>query len=331
MNLTVPWAGAFNRTATTELIGLPLSNPLRNGFTEKRWCYAGLVSPGLFFGAAVIHLGYVTSAFCFAFDRETREMTETALTLPPLGHCRYDRNPDDGTCRFRGLGSRIEINNLGTTQKALSIDLKSGLRAEILFSAPGTGLSPMHFPMDMGEGRRAFTTKAAGFCATGEVAVKGRAFSLDPAESFGLFDWTHGAYPRQTFWNWACGAGRATDDQGKDTLLGFNFSRGVYENGRLENTLWIDGQPESIPEITWEYNAKDPMTPWKIFSKGQAPVVDLAFNPEGIRSANDNFLLVKSRFLQPCGRFDGHITTCSGRVLTLGRVSGVVEEHFAKW
>ncbi len=189
----------------------------------------------------------------------------------------------------------------------------------------------MHFPMDMGQGKTAFTTKAAGLRAKGEVQIGNKKIKLSSNNSFALFDWTHGAYHRQTFWNWACGAGwgKKSSTQTPKTEVGFNFSRGVYENGRLENTLWIDGVPAPVGEMEYIYDSEVPLAPWKIQSKDRK--IDLTFFPEVIRRANDNFIVMASRFIQPCGRFEGKITTTAGITLVLKDAGGVVEEHYAKW
>jgi len=331
MALCPPWSGPFAHASTKAITGLPLANSLKNAVREKRWCYAGVVSPKLFFGAAVIHLGYITSGFAFGFDRETGQMTEQTLTWPPLGHLRYDRNPEQGTCRFKGLGQHIEILSLPDRMgKAIRVRLKrrgQTLTANLTLAPPATGFSVMHFPMDMGAGKHAFTTKAAGLIGHGSVTLNSKDFFLAPKDTFGLYDWTHGAYPRHTFWNWACGAGTAKTVHGHPVALGFNFSRGVYENGRLENTLWIDGRPEPVPAIDFKYHA--PEAPWQITSADRR--VALTFFSEGFRAANDNFIALASRFTQPCGRFNGEVTTLDGRRFTLSSVSGVVEEHDAKW
>lgn len=333
MSPALPWSGPFNQKDTFDLIGLPLGGKIKNMFREKRWCYAGIVSPDIFFGAAIVHLGYAASGFCFGFDRKTCEMVEFTSVGLPLGRVRYDRNPESGICRFQAPEKGIEISGNLKTARQLRADLKNrgrSLRADIEFSGSAHGFAPMHFPMDMGRKKTAFTTKAAGLKAEGTIWLGEKKIILSGENSFALFDWTHGAYHRQTFWNWACGAGWARGPgKGSKTALGFNFSRGVYENGRLENTLWINGVPEPAGEMAFSYDPKDPLAPWKIQSKDQK--IDLTFFPEGMRRADDNFWVLASRFIQPLGRFEGKITTESGTALVLENTGGVVEEHYAKW
>ncbi len=329
------WSGRFPFPDTTTLVQLPRPGFSLDNFREKRWCYVGLVHPRIFFGCAVIHLGYLTSAFCFAFERKTRQMIEHALVWPPLGQARFDRHPETGTCWFKTPGKSLEISSHppgnppgNTSGKKIQARFKfSGqtLEADLEIRPPRSGISPMNFFMPMDRDHHAFTAKTAGLTAQGHVRLNRRVYDLEPEESFVLWDWTHGAYPRKTFWNWACGAGVSTDQ----IPVGFNFSRGVYEQGLLENGIWVKGIPEPLGQVDFFYDGKHPDRPWQIKSADLR--VDLTFEPEGIRRANDNFALIQSRFIQPCGRFRGRLITRTGHCLILEDVGGVVEEHFTKW
>ena len=323
------WSGKFSYPDTTGLVNLPASGFSLNCFREKRWCYAGIIHQDIIFGAAVVHLGYMTSAFCFGFDRKTRQMVEHTVVWPPLGQVCFDRNPEAGICRFKGAGKFLEISSgpdLGI--KKLKADFKfSGntILADIDILPPASGIDPMHFFMPMDNNAHAFTTKIAGLRAKGQIRLNKTVYEMEPDKSHVLFDWTHGRYPKETSWNWACGSGLSRND----LPVGFNFSTGVYENGILENIVWINGCPEPVGKVEFTYDTTDLDKPWTIKSRDSR--VDLLFTPEGIRSADDNFGIIKSRFFQPCGRFSGSIESRTGAKLTLDEVGGVVEEHFAKW
>lgn len=306
---------------------LPL--PFWNRIREKRWCYAGIVHPRLFFGCAVVHLGYVTSAFCYFFDRESGTLVAHDVVRPPLGAVRFDRSSERVCCRFRSRGFTVEIagrpadgpvivrSELNRNGKTVSVDARM------------TGDTvPVPFGMPMGGAATALTVKAAGFDVRGRIRLNGESRDMAEPNGSGLFDWTHGFYPRDTFWNWACGAGTAGDG----TRIGFNFSRGVYENGELENVIWFDGRPERIGPVRFAYQENKPEEPWQITAPdGRA---DLTFFPEGIRRGNENLGIIQSRFIQPCGGFIGTLRSKTGRVVSLagpGGISGVVEEHTARW
>ncbi len=299
------WSGKFKYPDTTGLVNLPAPGLSLNCLREKRWCYAGIIHRDIIFGSAVVHLGYLTSAFCFGFDRKTRQMLEHTIVWPPLGQVCFDLNPETGRCRFKIRNKFLEISNgPGPGIKKLRADFRFShqtIQAEIDILPPASGIDPMHFLMPMDGNAHAFTTKIAGLRAKGQIHLNGTAYDLEPDKSHVLFDWTHGAYPRQTFWNWACGAGFSRDG----SPLGFNFSAGVYENGILENVVWINGTPEPVAKVDFGYDAADPDKPWEIKSRDNR--IDLLFTPEGIRKANDNFGIIKSQFIQPCGQFSGSI------------------------
>lgn len=324
------WPGRFDHPDTRALLNLNPSLLSHDRFREKRWCYLGVISPDIILGCAVIHLGYMAGAFVFGFDRKEKTMVEHAPVFLPLGQVCFDRSPETGMTSYQGLFGRLCIaHEAGLRQKTLSARFYRpgrSLRAEIKVFEPGEGFFPMHFHMPMEAGKRAFTTKAAGLNATGRIILNGKSFDLDPETAFAVFDWTNGFYPRRTSWNWACGAGLGHDGQ----KIGFNFSSGVYESGLLENTVWINGHPESIDDdIVFSYDPQCPSRPWQIQSRNGA--VNLLFKPEGIRQANENLGIVQSRFIQPCGAFEGAIRTSRSVLLRFSEAGGVVEEHHARW
>ncbi|MBF0224981.1 MAG: DUF2804 domain-containing protein [Desulfobacterales bacterium] len=298
-------------------------------FREKRWSYLGILNPRVILGCAVIHLGYVASAFIFAFDRQDKRMLEHTMILPPISQVRFDRHPDQGICSFSSLRTKIIMShdiNSGVRRLNTNMFLiRNPIKTQIVVSDSPEFFSPLQVIIPMENGKVVFTNKEAGLHAEGSITMGNKTFELKPEETWAIFDWTDGFFNRNTFWNWACGAGRSSDG----TRIGFNFSAGVYENGVLENVIWIDGEPITISEVKFIYDNKNPMTTWRVQSVDGN--VNLQFEPEGIRSANDNIGIMASRFMQPCGNFSGIIKNKEGQILNLTSVAGVVEEHYAKW
>lgn len=321
------WQGPFGHPDTSALISNSRSGLFSGRIAEKRWCYVGIVHPDIVFGCAVIHLGYLNSAFMFAFDRKTRQKVEKNFIFPPVGQVRFDRNPETGRYCYRSLSGCIDIHNRAQSQemKVLSwARLKNGsFKADFNISWEN-GAEPVHFLMPMQKSNTAFTTKAAGLPVEGCIRFNDTTHEIRPDTAFAVFDWTNGFYPRHTFWNWACGAGR--DEAGN--IIGFNFSRGVYEYGQLENTVWVNGRPYFTGPVEFEYDKAVSTACWKI--KNPENQIELTFEPEGARSADDNLVIIKSRFIQAIGAFNGRISI-DGTTRHLKSVAGVTEEHFAKW
>ncbi len=326
------WSGAFGYPDTSELLNLSPSNVSLERFREKRWCYMGVIHPDVIFGCAVIHLGYISSAFVFGFDRQEKTMVNFAPIFPPLGQVRYDRNPEQGICSYNSIWGKL-IQTMDSVNKTHSINTSfktpgKSITADVRLVEPENGISPMHFLMPLGK-RKAYTTKIAGLHARGQISINKKQFDLNPNNSFAIFDWTNGFFKKKTFWNWACGAG--TSDDG--TPIGFNFSKGVYTEGLLENIIWVNGKPYPIDKIDFKYDASNLKSSWIISSQDNH--IHLTFTPEGVRSANDNLGLLKSQFIQPCGSFKGTIELPrSGQDTNrynISSIGGVVEEHYAQW
>jgi len=105
------WSGNFSHPDTRDLLNLNDTFFSLERFKEKRWCYMGIIHPDIIFGCAVVHLGYISSAFAFCFDRQERKMLNHSLVFPPLGQVRYDRNPENGICHYKSLRGRLIITH----------------------------------------------------------------------------------------------------------------------------------------------------------------------------------------------------------------------------
>jgi hypothetical protein len=323
------WSGRFLHHNTNELLNLKPGRFSLDMFREKRWCYIGIIHPEIIFGCAVIHLGYIAGAFAFAFDRAQKKMTEYSFASPSFGQARHDRNPENGICSYKSLWGRLVLkHNKRDGKRFVKTEFtRPGrvLAADIEITDPENSPSPVHFLMETENLKHAVTTKTAGLKAKGLISVNRKRFRLNCENTFAVFDWTNGFFPRQTFWNWACGAGFAQDG----TQVAFNFSRGVYEKGLLENIVWINGIPHETGKIIFTYDNKNPEQAWHVRCADKS--VDLVFTPEGIRRASENFGIIQSSFIQPCGTFSGQIRIHKSSPYHLTRAGGVVEEHYAKW
>ncbi len=323
------WSGRFLHHNTHDLLNLKPGVFSLDRFREKRWCYTGIIHPEIIFGCAVIHLGYIAGAFVFAFDRAQKKMKEYSFACPPFGQARHDRSPENGICSYKSLCGELVLKHCKKNGKRFikAEFTKPGrvLTADIEITDPENSPSPVHFLMETENSQNAVTTKTAGLKAEGMISVNRKNFRLDPENTFAVFDWTNGFFPRQTFWNWACGAGFSEDG----TKVAFNFSRGVYEKGLLENIIWINGIPHETGQIIFSYDSKNPDRQWHITCADRS--VDLVFTPEGMRRASENFGIIQSSFIQPCGTFSGVIKIQNSSPCYLTCTGGVVEEHYARW
>jgi hypothetical protein len=149
----------------------------------------------------------------------------------------------------------------------------------------------------------AWTRKQGGITARGFLGGS-------PIASRAIIDDTAAYYARHTSWRWSAGVGRAVD--GRE--VAWNLVAGVNDPPhQSERTVWVDGEPFEAPRCD--------------FADDLTSVDGLRFKAEATRERRDNLILVRSRYRQPFGTFEGELPDG----LTLAEGYGVMEEHDAWW
>lgn len=284
----------------------------RRRLQRKGWLYFGAFSERYMVGYAVADAGLVATGFVYVYDRHADTLVEESCTVPfgfPRGFAPDWRQPWQLTRRDRKWSVHRTANGWHVSFQgrrihlALRIDDGSqGLTA--ICTAPGR---PFHH-----------TFKVGGLSAEVEGHVDAQPMRTEAGASV---DFSLGYPPRETQWNWLSVDGRSA--RGEHIAI-----NGVahFLNG-FENALWCDGVVTPLSQMVFDYDPTQWQKPWRIHSLDGA--VDITFTPEARRGEHLNAALLASRFTQPCGRFEGHVTTAQGPTSVQGY--GVVEEHWARW
>lgn len=161
-------------------------------------------------------------------------------------------------------------------------------------------------------GGYAWTRKRAPVAARGRVTLDGRTREL---EALALIDDSAGYHPRHTAWRWCAGVGRGRGGE----ALAWNLVDGVHDAaGASERTVWVDGPAREVGPVRFAAGLTG-----LAFAEGG----ELRFAAEATRARHDNLLLVRSRYEQPFGTFEGSLP--GGPDLAEG--FGVMERHSAVW
>lgn len=283
---------------------------------EKRWAYVALADARVFVGAAIVGLGYASTAIVFVLDRERGVfLVDRSLLLPGRGASFADHGAIGRSARFVSPGVRLELGD-----RELCIDLggPGGLPVHVsariaLLDAPAIGA---FVPV---QGGYANATEKRVARASGEVVAGGRRFVLDDA--LAAFDHTHGLLARHTAWRWALGLGRAHDGR----TLAFNLVEGFV--GEAECALWLGDELVPLGEGRFSYDAANPSAPWAI--RTTCGALDLRFEAAAVHQEHKNLGLVRSAFVQPVGHFTGTLRH-DGDVVAIN-VPGVTEHQDVRW
>lgn len=294
------WAGALDRDP----------RPGRRGRT-RRWSYTAAGSADVAVGAAIVDLGFASTAFAWSLV-DGQLLTWDAHGLPGVA-ARLGVHAAT-PARFRVRGGRVAIGPDGGLD--LDVPVAGGrLRARVDIDPDQPAIAVTATPA----GGWNATQKVAGERArvrvttpTAQVAVTGGAWR----------DWTLGAQDRTTTWRWAAAAGHAADGR----RVGCNVSTGMNGGGAGEDVVWWDGVPHPLVVDELGPAGAHLSGDWRLAGPGWALTQAVA----GVRSADENLLVVRSRYVQPVGTFTGTVPAPDGTPVEVTMV-GVTEDHVARW
>lgn len=280
----------------------------RRRLQRKGWLYFSACTAEVSVGYAIVDAGLVATAFVYVYDRRTRRLTEDKITVPfgfAAGFAPDWRQPwslAQGDRRWQ-VTPTADGWQVGYDSPRLGMAMgitRRGAGLSAISSAPGR---PFHH-----------TWKLCALPVSLSLRRDGASVEM---QAGGAVDFTLGYPPRASLWNWASLDGSTADGR----RLGLNLVA-QFMNG-LENALWLGEELIPLAQATFDYDPADLMQPWRI--RTVDGLVDVTFIPDGQRAEHLNAWLLKSRFAQPFGRFEGRI---SGQAVS---GHGVVEEHEALW
>jgi hypothetical protein len=319
------YAGSLERVALERASRRGAMGAIRRALQEKRWVYLFAAGDEAMVAAAVVEAGWFAAGFAWVLDRSLGRLVfdRSAAGLPGVNARVNDRPGTGASATFSGAGLSIDVERSGDRYEWTMVG-RGGFRAEL---ALATSSAPAPFVLVTpvaGPGVRV-TQKAGGLGASGAVELGGRTLRLDGGT--GGVDTTHGLLARETGWRWAFGTGRLPGG----APIAFNLAEGfggVPPGDPGENALFVGPGPVRLPPVTFAFDKRNPLAPWRVSAADGA--VDLAFAPVAVHREVKNLLVLRTRFAQVSGTFTGFLRTLDGTVEVAG-LPGVVEDHWAVW
>jgi len=309
------FSGTAGRIDWSALSAPYARNPLWRRLHHKRWHYVALSTEQLFCGIAIVDVGWTNTAFAYAFDRRKRTIVASFSQDGIPGLTAHVPHAPGGASHFRFPGKRIRCHTADSGRQHV-LELRcNDFHIDATFNA---GSTPPLLAVGPVEGGSVHATqKSPGMPLCGEVRVKGGQYDLDGGVA--SVDYSNGLLARDTDWRWASAHGLD---------IGFNLQAGYF--GGHENVLWLDGHLVPLGAAVFDYDRSNPMLPWHI--RTEDGLLDLHFEPEGLRREDKNLLVAVSRYVQPIGSFSGWVKAApDAPPREVRRLGGVTEDHFSRW
>ncbi len=297
-----------------ELPGLGLRDRVAR---RKRWLYLALASEEVWVSLAVVRTGYASTAFGFAYDLVKRTMLVDRTVLGPTAATRVADGPHE-----QGALARFSLgrSNVVLARSGARMDVRAQLGALEVEAVVDESQAPPSVSAIAPLGGRLVnaTEKRALAKVSGVARAAGRTFDLSRASAG--WDYTHGLLPRHTRWHWAFALGTTTDG----APIAFNVVEGFV--GEAECAAFFDGRVHPIAEPRFEMDVERPSSPWRLRGEG----IDLAFAPGAVHAQHTKLVVIRSRFVQPVGTFEGTLRI-GGRDVRVEGLPGVVEDQDVLW
>ncbi len=320
------YRGALARHDLSALHASPWDRLLR----EKRWIYTLLVARPWTIAIALVDLGYACTLFGFAAHAERGLVADLRSTpgLPGLSGLRQD-GVSRVDARFRGVGARASMRQARGAER-LELRLASkpiDLHATLDLSRGAPALSAI---APIRAGRVNVTEKRALAPVRGSARVGSERIALDGG--LGGVDLTFGLLARETRWNWAFLMGETTSGEpvALNLVEGFVGQPECALFGERSLVALAEGRfelPRPRVDAPREERART-LAPWRIRTSDGA--AELTFTPHAIHDEHLDLGALRSRFVQPIGRFSGTLRLAD-RTLRLEGVPGVVEDQDVRW
>ncbi len=302
-----------------------LRNPMGGWATEARrdeafrsFQFIGAVAEDMAIGCAVTKTQHGMSAFAYTWFED--RFTQLRLGSRDGDTAEFADDPDNGRTEL-GTGKATVVMQSEGNKKELIVKSDS-LQIELKFSEHLTETLRLCTPA--GPTGWSYVQKVVAVDTTGSFTASGINTQLKDFAALAHHDYTTGFLRAETWWHWACVAGRLPDDR----TLGLNVSCGTNESGYRENGCWIDGKWFALGGALFEFDHDNLEASWRIF--GTEGDFELTFLTGHGYHANGASPKMSSDFHQLFGNFNGWIEIDLQRI-ELKAQPGFTESQYLLW
>ncbi len=299
---------------------------------ERDSYYVGNERFGLVVSVADCGYTSVDTVSFVKFGEKPWQITKTPVSVLPARRTVMPASAQDGATvssgRHHALCFLVKDGKRSLTAHVDSFRGESDLDAQIVLTEEPEESMVLCTPLGK-PGRFLLTRKINCMRAEGFVTIGDYRFRFDPAESYGVLEWSRGAGTagRTRYWGSASG-------ELDGVPFGFNLGYGLGSDiAATENMILYGGRMHKLSGVMFRIPRKDGredyMAPWTFTSDDGRFEMD--FVPVFDRSVSTDAPPFKAVQHQVFGRFTGKAVLDDGRELEVRDLFGFAEKETERW
>ncbi|MBX7075298.1 MAG: DUF2804 domain-containing protein [Pirellulales bacterium] len=294
----------------------------------KEWEHYTIMSPQFTVGVTIAQIGtlLIGSAELIDYANNTQHSATTLgghpkdrsiFTATPYGATEFRRKENFVSMKFEGNRRLIAFNFLKTAMTpamAGEFELVNEEADESIALA-----RPFAEP-----GQFFYENKIFGMLSKGKAQVGDTSYELPAGESFAIFDWGRGIWPRESQWFWGQAAGKVGA-----RLVAINLGHGYGDDRRgTANAILVDRKLYKLGDVACEFDPADRMKPWKFTSDDGR--LSLVFQPIYHQQSKQQIAIAAAELHKIHGKYSGTLVV-DGEPIEVKDMLGFAEHMSQKW
>lgn len=289
---------------------------------NKRWEYWNVITPTHIVSLVVSSLDYAAVHEVWILDRATQRTWGRSATVVPARDVELPGSLGGGITIARAKDLVLTVTPAGAGQVWRLHAQIPDASFDITVTRPAAH-DCLAVVVPWTSRLFQYTVKDVALPARGTITIDGAVHPV-PSGSWAVLDHGRGRWPYDVAWNWGAGSGVLDDGRSIGIQVGARWTDGT---GSTENGVLVGGVMHKISQpVTWEYDLRDVMRPWRVTGGG----LDAEFAPAHVKRSAMNLGVVSGRTDQCFGTWSGTFAAGDETIAFAG-VEGFAEDVHNRW
>ncbi|MBI1783565.1 DUF2804 domain-containing protein [Candidatus Sumerlaeota bacterium] len=175
------------------------------------------------------------------------------------------------------------------------------------------------------EGHFFYENKIFGMPAKGSAEAGESVHQLPEGNSWAIYDWGRGIWPRECGWFWGQAAGLAGGKR-----VAFNLGHGYGDDSKGTcNAILFEGKLHKLDTVILNYDPQDQMQAWRLGSNDGRLTLD--FHPIYHQQGKQNIVIAATELHKVHGTFSGELILDDGTKIEVKDLLGFMEHAQHQW